>query len=151
MQSPEGTVVSVSDDALGSVAIVAVTAEIACERCKAGKGCGAGLLGGQSAERQVKARVAADLDLHSGDRVSMSLEPRHLLRAAGIVYGYPLLGGVMAAGVVMILGLGDVMAALLALTGLVAGILLARIRIQNSRCLRQFTPVVIARLSPVSD
>jgi sigma-E factor negative regulatory protein RseC len=151
MQNREGKVVSVSDDALGTIALVEVTAEIACERCRSGKGCGAGLLGGQSAERQVKARVAIDLDIHRGDRVSVSLEPQHMLRAAGIVYGYPLLGGVLAAVVALFLGLGDVMAALLALTGLLAGILFARVHVQNSRCLKQFTPVVVARLSPASD
>lgn len=147
MQNPEGKVVSVSDDALGTVAIVEVTAEIACERCRSGKGCGAGLLGGPSAEKQVRARVATDLEIHRGDRVSVALEPQHLLRAAAIVYGYPLLGGLLAAIAALALGFGDVMAALAALTGLVAGIVLARVRIQSSRCLREFTPVVIARLS----
>ncbi|MDH5500952.1 MAG: SoxR reducing system RseC family protein [Gammaproteobacteria bacterium] len=151
MQNPEGKVVSVSDDALGAVAIVEVSTEVVCERCRSGKGCGAGLFGGQSTDRQVKARVATDLDIHRGDRVSVSLEPQHLLRATGIVYGYPLLGGLLAAVVALILGLGDAMAALAALAGLVAGILLARFRVQNSHCLRQFTPVVVARLSPVSD
>ncbi|MDH4054650.1 MAG: SoxR reducing system RseC family protein [Gammaproteobacteria bacterium] len=151
MQNPEGKVVSVSDDALGTVAIVEVTAEIACERCRSGKGCGAGLLGRQAAEKQVKARVAFDLDIHRGDRVTVSLEPQHLLRAAGIVYGYPLLGGLLAAVIALFLGLGDVMAALVALTGLLAGIGFARIHVQNNRCLKQFTPVVVSRLSRVSD
>ncbi len=151
MMNPEGQVVSISDDPLGVVAIVEVTAELACERCKAGKGCGAGLLGSQSAERRVSARVADDLDIHRGDRVSVLLQPQHLLRAAVIVYGYPLSGGVLAALVALLLGLDDSMAAFAALVGLVAGIGLARLRVRSSHCLREFTPVVVARLSSASN
>lgn len=151
MKNPEGQVVSISDDPSGAVAIVEVTAEIACERCQAGKGCGAGLLGSQSGDRRVSARVAAELNIHRGDRVSISLQPQHLLRAAAIVYGYPLLGGVLAAIVALLFGLDDTMAAFAALAGLVAGIGLARWQVQSSHCLRQFTPVIVARLSPASN
>jgi positive regulator of sigma E activity len=147
MKNPEGQVVSVSDDTLGTVAVVKVTAELACERCKAGRGCGAGLLGSQTGERRVSARVAADLNIHRGDRVSVLLQPQHLLRAAAIVYGYPLAGGVLAATGALVLGLGDVMAALAALAGLVTGMVLARMRVHSSHCLREFTPVIVARLS----
>jgi sigma-E factor negative regulatory protein RseC len=151
MKNLEGQVVSVAVDALGSVATVEVTAAVACARCNAGKGCGGGLLIGQSRERQMSARVAADLSLQRGDRVNVLLESRHLLRAAVIVYGYPLLGGVLAAAVALLLGLSDATAAIAALTGLVAGIVVARIRVRESHCLRELTPVVTARLSSAID
>lgn len=151
MKNPEGQVVAVSADAKGSIVLLTVNSEFACERCRAGKGCGAGLLGGRSQDRQVEARVAAHLDIEIGDFVSVSLEPRHLLRAAVMVYGYPLLGAVLAAIAALRLELGDVAAALSALTGLIAGIAIARNRLQSSQCLREFTPVVIERLSPVLD
>ncbi|NQV85529.1 MAG: SoxR reducing system RseC family protein, partial [Woeseiaceae bacterium] len=89
MKNPEGQVVSVSADAKGTIVLITVNSELACERCAAGKGCGAGLLGGRSQDRQVEARVTATLDIEIGDIVSVSLEPRHMLRAAVLVYGYP--------------------------------------------------------------
>jgi sigma-E factor negative regulatory protein RseC len=151
MKNPEGQVVSVTQDDMGALALVQVAGDMACERCAAGKGCGAGLFGGQAQDRQVRARVASHLSLHSGDRVSVALEPQHLLRAAVIVYGYPLLGGVLAAIVAVLLGLGDLAAAFAALAGLGAGILLARIRVRSGHCLQEFTPVIVARLSSATD
>jgi sigma-E factor negative regulatory protein RseC len=151
MKNPEGQVVSVTQDALGTLALVRVAGEMVCERCAAGKGCGAGLLGSQAQDRQLRARVVSNLSLHSGDRVSVALEPQHLLRAAVIVYGYPLLSGVLAAIVAALLGFEDLAAAFAALIGLGAGILLARIRVRNSRCLQEFTPVIVARLSSATD
>ncbi|MCJ7591598.1 MAG: SoxR reducing system RseC family protein [Woeseiaceae bacterium] len=151
MKNPEGQVMAVSADAGGAVALLTVNTELACERCRAGRGCGAGLLGGRSQDRQVEARVTAGLEIEIGDIVSVSLEPRHLLRAAVMVYGYPLFGAVLAAIAALSLELGDVAAALFALTGLVTGMAIARYQLQSSHCLREFTPVVIERLLPVLD
>ena len=151
MQYPQGQVVSVSADHSGRRVIVKVDAVVACARCASGKGCGAGLLGGQPNDRRVEAIIADDLDVSSGDLVSIVLEPRNLLRAAVLVYGYPLAGAVLAAAAALVTGLGDVASALAALGGIVAGIFMARIRLQDSRCLREFTPTVIDRLSPARD
>ena len=140
-----------SADRSGRSAIVEVDAVVACARCASGKGCGAGLLGSQPKDRRVEAMVADDLDVQSGDLVSIVLEPRNLLRAAVLVYGYPLSGAVLAASASLAIGLGDIASALAALSGLVAGILLAKIRLQNAACLREFTPTVIDRLSPARD
>ena len=74
-----------------------------------------------------------------------------MLRAAVLVYGYPLLGGVLAALAALRFELGDVAAALSALTGLIAGMAIAKNQLRSSQCLREFTPVVIERLSPVRD
>ena len=91
------------------------------------------------------------LDVRIGDLVSIMLEPRNVLRAAIIVYGYPLMGAVLAAFIAYGIGLGDIAAALAALSGLVAGILIAKVRLQNTRCLRDFTPIVVDRLTAASD
>jgi len=131
--------------------VVEIDSAPVCERCESGKGCGAGVLGQQSGDRRVAATVAEKLDVKIGDLVSITLEPRNVLRAAIIVYGYPLMAAVLAAFVAYGIGLDDIAAALAALSGLVAGILIAKVRLQNTRCLRDFTPIVVDRLTAASD
>lgn len=149
MQNPQGQIISVNSDRSGVKAVVAVDNVVVCERCESGKGCGAGLLGSNSGGRRIEAVVAADLEVKNGDLVSVVLEPRNILRAAMIVYGYPLSGAVLATIAGFGMGLGDVGGSAAALFGLIAGILAARIRLKNTRCLRDFTPMVVDKLSPV--
>jgi len=151
MQNPQGHVLSVRADDFGTKAIIEVDSVVVCERCESGKGCGAGLLGRQPGDKRVEAVVAENLDVKSGDLVSVELAPRNILRAAVIVYGYPLSAAVLAAILAFGMGLEDAFGAFAALVGLVAGILLAKRRLNNSRCLRDFTPTVVDRLSPVPD
>jgi len=151
MQNREGHVVSVCSDDSGTRAIVEVDAVVVCERCESGKGCGAGLLGREPGDKRVEVVVAENLSVESGDLVSVALAPRNILRAAVIVYGYPLVGAVSAATIVFSLGLGDAYGAVAALIGLVSGVLLARLRLRDTRCLRDFTPTVVDKLSSVAD
>ena len=151
MQNREGHVVSVCSDDSGTRAIVEVDAVVVCERCESGKGCGAGLLGREPGDKRVEVVVAENLSVESGDLVSVALAPRNILRAAVIVYGYPLVGAVSAATIVFSLGLGDAYGAVAALIGLVSGVLLARLRLRDTRCLRDFTPTVVDKLSSVTD
>jgi len=147
MKNPQGHIVSVRSDESGTRAIVEVDSVVVCERCESGKGCGAGLLGREAGDKRVEAVVANNLTVESGDLVSVVLAPRNILRAAVIVYGYPLFGAVSAAIIAFGVGLGDAYGAIAALIGLVSGVLLARLRLGNSRCLRDFTPTIVDRLS----
>ena len=151
MQNREGHVVSVRSDDSGTRAVVEVDSLVVCERCESGRGCGAGLLGREPGDKRVEALVAQDLDVQSGDIVSIVLAPRNILRAAVIVYGYPLFGAVSAAIMSYAIGLGDAYGAIVALTGLVSGVLLAKFRLRSTRCLREFTPTIVDRSSPVPD
>lgn len=151
MQNPQGQIVSMSTDREHRQVVVEVESVVVCERCESGKGCGAGLIGRASGDRRVAAAVAENLEVRNGDIVSIELAPRNVLRAAIVVYGYPLSGAVLATFVAYAIGLGDIGGALAALSGLVAGILLAKVRLQNTRCLRDFTPIVVDRLSAASD
>lgn len=130
--------------------MVEVEAGVICERCESGKGCGAGLLGGNTRNKLVSATVAANIDLSDGDVVRISLQPSNILQAAVIVYGYPLAGAVLGAICAYGFGLGDVAAALAALSGIVGGFLIARARLRNERCLQEFTPVVLEKLPPAA-
>lgn len=130
--------------------MVEVDSGIACERCAAGRGCGAGLQSGENRAKRVNATVTAGLDLRRGDRVSIVMEPRHVLRAAFIVYGYPLLTAVAATLIARTMEIGDAASAVAALAGLILGVLVAKIRLGKTRCLREFTPIVVERLMPDS-
>ena len=105
------------------------------------------MLGAGVGAKRVSAVVATDLEIRRGDRVSIVLEPRHLLRASVIVYGYPLAGALLAAIIAASSGIGDAASAVAALAGLVAGVVVAKLRLGKHQCLREFTPIVIERLS----
>lgn len=141
MDEPIATIVSISD---GQV-IALVERSTVCARCAAGKGCGAGLLGGKSSPARVEVKVPPSMQLQVGDRVSLSLDPADLLGAALLVYGLPLVGVVAAlaiGGLVTNGPLGDVSALGLAITGLLAGLLAGRYRISRNRCLDRFVPKI---------
>jgi len=150
MQNPCGQIVSIREGHARRRAVVAVEAADACARCASGKGCGAGIFGKQTGRRHLEAKVADDQDLGVGDLVRIALESKNVLRAAIVIYGYPLSGVVLAAIGAHATGLGDVGAASGVLCGVAAGMLAARLRLQNSRCLLDFTPIVVERLSAVS-
>jgi positive regulator of sigma E activity len=151
MQNPQGQVVSVSSGVSGKTAIVRVDKTVVCERCESGKGCGAGLLGSSRTDRQVEALIPSGLEITGGDRVIVELEPQNLLRAAIVVYGYPLAGAVLMAVAAYAFDLDDVASAIAALVGVGAGVTMARIQLANRHCLRDFTPTVVATLPAVSD
>lgn len=145
MQNPSGTIRSLIPEPDGYRAVIDIDVEVACPRCAAGKGCGAGLLSGSGRMRRIEASVRPELELGEGDRVVISLRTGELLGAATIVYGAPMLGGVAAATVAYGLGLGDAVAALAALSGLGAGLAAARWKLRKASCLRRYTPIVEKR------
>ncbi len=80
--------------------------------------------------------------------MSIGLEPGNVLQAALIVYGLPLLGAAIAVAAAYLLALGDLGAALAALTGLGAGGFVGRRRLDRQACVMQFIPTVLARIGP---
>jgi len=151
MDNPQGRILSIHRDKTPPHAVVEVAASLRCARCAAGKGCGAGLLGGDDRQRRVDALITQDLDLVEGDQVAIEMAPDNLLRASLIVYGLPLLGAVTGAAGAWLSGAGDLGAAMTALAGVGVGIVAGRLRLQGSRCLRTFTPVVTARIGTAGD
>ncbi len=142
MDMPRGTVVSLVDRAAGQSVTIEVDVSATCPRCAAGKGCGAGLLGAGGGKQQLQVMVDRDHGIREGDVVNLHLAPRNILRAASIVYGWPLLGAVLGAAIAYGRSVGDAGTALAALAGLSAGLLLGRWRLRQTSCLRQFVPRV---------
>jgi len=147
MENPRGRVIVVKPVDQSPHALVEVDASVSCARCAEGKGCGAGLLGGDTGSRRVDALIGPGLTVQEGDEVRIELSPSNLLQASMVVYGIPLTGAVAGASVSYLLGFGEFYAAVTALGGIVVGLLIARLHLRTSSCLRQFTPTIVERLS----
>lgn len=151
METPRGRILSVHQDAAPPYAVVEIAGAPGCARCASGKGCGAGLLAGDDQPRSVEALIVQGLAVRAGDRVSIRLAPKNLLRAALIVYGTPLTGAVAASAVAYFLGASDPAAIAMTLGGACVGLLIGRLRLRQARCLRDFTPTVTERLALAGD
>jgi sigma-E factor negative regulatory protein RseC len=144
MNAPEARVVTAGS----TFATVSVDAAVACARCAAGRGCGAGLLQ-QGRTRLIRVRVADGVDLEPGDRVRLELEPLHLLRAAWLAYGLPLFAMVLsvAAATVMAEQASDPATMAFAAAGLAAGLIAGRGILRRDSCLQHLTPMVSERIN----
>jgi sigma-E factor negative regulatory protein RseC len=105
--------------------IVRPDTPVACSRCAAGRGCGAGL-GSRKVEDLTMQLEPGFTPPDVGERVALTMASGSLLRAAAIVYGWPLLGAVGMAVAGSQLSTSDATLALFAISGLVAGFLVAR-------------------------
>ena len=137
----------------GRRATVVVAAGVACARCAAGRGCGAGLLSPAPGKRRFDVEVPAGLDVACGDRVRLELRPRDLLGASWLVYGMPLLAMTAApAAAEFLFGpLSDPVLAGLALSGIGLAVAWGRRRLAAADCLRQFVPSIAAGPAPGDD
>ncbi|MDH5618016.1 MAG: SoxR reducing system RseC family protein [Gammaproteobacteria bacterium] len=144
MELSRGRIISVAQDKLS--ATVEVDTAVFCSRCASGKGCGAGVFGSDDRPRRFAAPVVGNIRLHEGDEVRMELAPKSVLHAALIVYGIPLVTALAATGLAFFVGLPDFRAALAAIAGLAAGVLLGRRRLRRANCLRRFTPAITGHI-----
>ncbi len=144
MDSPVATITALSD----GMATVTVSRLVACARCAAGKGCGAGLLSGNPKPAKFQVRVAESMGLEVGDQVTLELSPDSLLKASFLVYGLPLVGvvAILIVGWLVAGPLTDVAATGLAVAGLAAGLAIGRAMLGRNRCLEQFVPSISTRL-----
>ena len=142
MDRPQGRIVELIPDAEAPRALVEVLTAVRCPRCAAGKGCGAGLVGGDERPRQVEAIVPGHLELRKGDPVWLDLASQDLLHAALVAYGAPLAGMLAAAGAVYLAALSDLQAILATLLGGFVGAVTGRMYLRRRGCLRRMTPRV---------
>jgi sigma-E factor negative regulatory protein RseC len=147
MENPRGRVIAIEHVEASAHALVEVDASFSCARCADGKGCGAGLLGGNTGPRRIEALIGVGLNVREGDEVRIELAPSSLLQASLTAYGLPLSGAVLGAAFAYFSGLGDLYAALTALGGIAVGLVAARVRLRSASRLCQFTPTIVERLS----
>lgn len=151
MDRPHGRIIELIADAAPRRAVVEVESSMRCPRCAAGKGCGAGLLGGDGRLHRIAAVIPDDLELQPGDSVRLELAPRDLLQAATLAYGAPLVGVLAFAGAATIADLGDLPAVLLTLLGGIVGFATGRARLRGRECRLRLTPTVAGRLAAGED
>jgi sigma-E factor negative regulatory protein RseC len=144
MEKVQGKVLSVSLVKGERRALLEVERQAICARCAAGKGCGAAVFGGEAGSRQLHAVIASGIDVREGQLVEIAMQSGDILRAAGTVYGLPMLGALVGAAAGWGLELGDVAAAGMAMAGLAVGFGVARRRLRQEGCLRHLTPAIIA-------
>lgn len=146
METAIGQVRSVDD---GTISVV-VESPVACRRCAAGKGCGAGLLTGSRKSRRIDVLAPPGMNPAIGDTVTLALPPRQLLRAAAIAYGLPLASLVLAALFAWIAGAGpDSLAAVgIVFTGLAIGFVISRQLLVREAVCEKFVPIIDGRPGP---
>ena len=147
MDNPRGKVIAFVIGTSATRAVVDVDIVAVCPRCAAGKGCGAGLNSGGPSTRRVEVSVPPGLQLSEGDVVEIGIAPDNLLMAALLVYGLPLSGAIIAAGIAYQLSLGDSAATGAAITGLIVGGIVGRQYLKRDECLRRFVPVIEKRVA----
>jgi sigma-E factor negative regulatory protein RseC len=144
MNSARGIIVAVNNCGSTPIVLVEVEPGAGCARCAAGKGCGAGLFGASRRKRQIELIAPGGRDYAPGDVLGLALPGRNLLRAALLVYGLPLLGAAAGAGAALLANSSEPVAVMASLAGLAAGFLLARWRLNDAQCVRQFAPRILS-------
>ena len=145
MDNPHGRIIELIPDAEPPRAVIEVVSAMQCPRCAAGKGCGAGLLGGDERPRRVDALIPGDLEIRDGDMVWLDLSSQDLLHAAFAAYGAPLAGILVMAAGAYVTVLSDLQAILVTLLGGFTGAVAGRVYLRRRRCLRRMTPRVAGR------
>lgn len=102
----------------GPVAWVRADRRSGCSAC-AGGGCGVGVLARVLGGRPTLLQVRNDVDARAGERVTLAVEERALVRAAGLLYGAPL--AALVAGAVAGRWVGGVISIVPAELGSVVG------------------------------
>ena len=93
----------------------------ACGQCELSRGCGTGALGRLLGKRSKPLVIETDRDLKPGDRLQLGLSESALVKASLTVYGLPLLGMVAAGLIASFAVVSEVLIALAACTGFIAG------------------------------
>ena len=126
------------------VATVVVESPVACKRCAAGKGCGAGIFQDTSRPREIKVVIPKGMSVRQGDVIELTIGPKFLLRAAMLAYGLPLVSMVVFLGLAwMLIGNpGDGAAILLAVCGLFVGLVGGRQILDRESICEQFVPAL---------
>ena len=93
----------------------------ACGQCELSQGCGTGALGRLLGKRSKPLVIETDRDLKPGDRLQLGLSESALVKASLTVYGLPLLGMVAAGLIASFAVVSEVLIALAACAGFIAG------------------------------
>lgn len=128
----------------GRTATVSVRSSSVCHRCAAGKGCGAGIFQSTDKPRYMQIELPEGMSLQIGDSIDLTIGGRHLLRAAVLAYGLPLITMLVSLLALQSFGVAtdDASGVLAAVGGLLAGLVLGRALLKRESVCDQFVPTI---------
>lgn len=128
----------------GRTATVLVKSASVCHRCAAGKGCGAGIFQSADKTRYMQIEIPDGMSFRQGDNVDLQIGVRHLLRAALLAYGLPLITMMITLLLLQIAGLGtrDLIGIVAAGAGLLGGLAIGRAFLRRESICDQFVPII---------
>ena len=110
---------------IGNSIEVELRRQSACAHCDLAQGCGTGALGRLLGNRSRPLMIETSETINPGDHVVLGLSEAALVKSSLLVYGFPLVGMILAGLVATSLALLEWQVALVALAGFVAGFKLA--------------------------
>jgi len=136
-------------DIEGTQLVLEAEIKTSCQSCSAQKGCGTSLLSRHVGRKLSRFRIENTLNAKIGDEVIVGLSEQAMLRGSILVYLFPLLSMLLAAGVAdavldQIPG-RDLLVALAGFAGLGLAVLALRSKLAGARSQQQLTPVAIRK------
>lgn len=141
MVEAQGQVVKVDE----TFAWVETEIKSGCNHCSAKSGCGTGVLSGVLGKRRPQIRVANNLGVKPGESVVVAVEENGIVTGSLLLYLVPLFMMIVLAAVGEVLS-GEGWAIVLAMVGLVSGLLIARLLTKGDTVSRQLRPVLVRRV-----
>ncbi len=128
------------------VATVVVESPVACKRCAAGKGCGAGIFPDGMRKREISVAIPEGMSVREGDAIKLTIGPKFLLRAAMLAYGLPLACMIAFLGLTWMLtgNPGDGPGIVIAILGLAVGLFVGRRILNQQSICDQFVPTIVS-------
>jgi sigma-E factor negative regulatory protein RseC len=148
MDAPIATVIERS----GPDALVRVDAPV-CARCAAGRGCGAGVFASARSGTTLRVAVDAGLSVSVGQRVTLALGESSLMRAALYLYGAPLLGLLLGAGIsqAVLQSANDTVSLAAGAAGLAVGACAGAVLSRRDACMADIRPSIASCLDSADN
>ncbi|MDH3355415.1 MAG: SoxR reducing system RseC family protein [Chromatiales bacterium] len=116
-----------------------------CNHCSAKSGCGTGILSSVLGKRRPQVQVENSLDVKLGESVIVAVEEEGIVAGSLLLYLLPLFMMMVLAAVGDALS-GEGWAIILAMLGLVSGLLIARTVTKGPSVAKQLRPVLVRRV-----
>ncbi len=133
----------------GTQLVLEAEVKTSCQSCSAQKGCGTSLLSRHVGRKLSRFRIENTLNAVIGDEIVVGLSEQAMLRGSILVYLFPLLSMLLAAGVadaVLEQTPGrDLLVALAGFAGLGLAVLALRSKLAGARSQQQLTPIAIRK------
>lgn len=136
-------------DIVGTQLVLEAETKTSCQSCSAKKGCGASLLSRHVGRKLSRFSIENTLNAKIGDEIIVGLSEQAMLRGSILVYLFPLLSMLLAAGLADAMldqtpG-RDLLVALAGFAGLGLAVLALRNKLAGTRSQRQLSPVAIRK------